>query len=207
MELSPNAFPFSDRVALVAGCAGPTGMAIAEALVKQGAIVYLAGGLVVTPKQRWRLAQAGPGMCVVMPPLRTSMALSEEFRQREEHLHILVASSEAAPALALAHREFLLRGSEGEEDPAHVVAVGGSVDSSALAELESEGIVVDSVDPKVRFGGTQETHAADVASMVLFLCDRTPTCDSPSMHQFEELSERRIVPDSGAVVPFLMAKL
>lgn len=207
MDVSPNTLPFSDRVALVAGCAGTTGLAIAEALAKQGAMVYLAAGLVMTPEQRWRLSEAGPGMCVVMPALRTSVGLSEEFGQREQHLHILVASAEAMPALALAHQEFLLRGSGGADDPAHVVALGHSVASSALAELNSEGLVVDSVDPQFRFGGTQEAHVNDVASMILSMCEQTGAQCLPSLHEFEEFPEHCRIPAPASAKPFLMAKL
>lgn len=188
----------------MAGCAGAIGLAIAEALVAQGAIVYVPGSLVVTPTQRWRLASAGPGLCIVLPALRTSVALSSEFGKMEKHLHILVASAEATPALALAHRDFLLQGSGGAEDPAHVLAIGRPVVSSAFAELTSEGVVVDSIDPQLRFGGAQKVDMSDVVRTALFLCDLTPSCNLPSMHKFEEFSECNC---DAAALPFLMSRL
>jgi len=205
MALSPEVFPFSGRVALVAGCAGAVGLAIAEALVKEGATVYVAGDLVVTPQQKWRLAKASPGLCIVLPKLRTSVALSEEFGQHEEQLHILVASAQATSVLATAHRDFLLNGCDGEEEPTHVVAVGTLTESASLEELRCEGVVVDSVEPSSRFGGTQEDHASDVARMVLFVCDRSQACDEPNLHVVEEPVELGNI--SAKALPIPMSRL
>lgn len=170
MDLAPCVFPLSGRVALVAGCSGAAGLAITEVLVAQGAIVYLAGGLVTTSKQRWRLARAGPGSCFFLPALRTSIALSSAFGRYEQRLHILVASAEAMPVLALAHQDFLLQGSGGAEDPAHVLALGRPMASSFFADLSSEGVVVDSIDPELRFGGARKADMNDVVRTALFLC-------------------------------------
>lgn len=204
MDLAPSDHALSGRVALVAGCAGAAGLAIAEALVAQGAHVYVAGGLVEIPRQKWRLARAGPGLCTTFPPLRTSIALSSAFGRCEQHLHILVASADAAPALALAHRDFLRRGGESVEGSAHVLAIGPPAASSAVADLSSEGIEVHSLDPELRFGGSQKLGIDDVVRSALFLCGVTPSFDSQRTSQICEVAENEY--DAIPVV-FPMAKL
>jgi len=119
-------------------------------------------------------------------------------------LHILIASAEAAPALTLAHRDFLLRGGESADDSAHVLAIGPPVVSSAVAELSSEGIEVHAVDPELRFGGLQKVGIDDVVRTALFLCDVTPSFDSQRTCQVGEAAECDHV---ATPVLFPMAKL